>query len=95
MASCLRFLHLQRSRAQLPCTREGTPHYHSSLKKIADRPYRLTIFCFHRSQNTWRFNTKKDLSHRQARWMEFLSQYDTHFVYVQGEQNCIADTLSH
>jgi hypothetical protein len=26
--------------------------------------------------------------------MEFLFQYDAHFVYVQGEQNSVADTLS-
>jgi hypothetical protein len=26
--------------------------------------------------------------------MEFLLQYDAHLVYVQGEQNCVADALS-
>jgi hypothetical protein len=40
------------------------------------------------------FNTQKDLSQRQARWMEFLSQYDAHFVYVQGDRNLVADALS-
>ena len=37
---------------------------------------------------------QKKLSRRQARWMEFLSQYDAHFVYVRGEQNSVADALS-
>src|SRR5277367_2718603 len=27
--------------------------------------------------------------------MEFSSQYDTHFVYIQGDHNCVMDTLSH
>jgi len=41
------------------------------------------------------FQHQKDLSHRQARWMEFLSQYDGRIVYVKGEDNCVADALSH
>jgi hypothetical protein len=41
------------------------------------------------------FNTQKELPQRQVRWMEFLSQYDAHFVYVQGERNSVADALSH
>jgi RNase H-like domain found in reverse transcriptase/Integrase zinc binding domain len=41
------------------------------------------------------FNTQKDLSRRQARWQEFLSQYDFHIVYVKGEDNTVADALSH
>ncbi|PPR02502.1 hypothetical protein CVT24_001968 [Panaeolus cyanescens] len=40
------------------------------------------------------FNTQKDLSRRQARWMEFLSIYDCKFVYVKGEDNSVADALS-
>src|SRR6202522_3846523 len=40
------------------------------------------------------FDTQKDLSRRQARWMEFLSQYDTQFVYVRGDRNSVADALS-
>ncbi|KAJ3495874.1 hypothetical protein NLJ89_g10566 [Agrocybe chaxingu] len=40
------------------------------------------------------FNTQKDLSRRQARWMEELSIYDCKFVYVKGEDNSVADALS-
>jgi len=40
------------------------------------------------------FNTQKDLSRRQARWMELLSIYDCKFVYVKGEHNSVADALS-
>lgn len=40
------------------------------------------------------FNKQKDLSHRQARWMEFLSQYDCKIIYVKGEDNTAADALS-
>ena len=37
---------------------------------------------------------QKELSHRQARWMEFLSQYDGKIVYVKGNNNSVADALS-
>ena len=40
------------------------------------------------------FHTQKDLSRRQARWMEFLSQYDTSINYIPGKNNCVADALS-
>lgn len=40
------------------------------------------------------FDNQKDLSCRQARWMEFLSQYDASIYYLPGENNCIADALS-
>ena len=40
------------------------------------------------------FNTQKDLSHQQACWMEFMSQFDGQIVYIKGEDNTIADALS-
>jgi len=40
------------------------------------------------------FHTQRDLSRRQARWMEFLSIYDCKFIYVKGEANSVADALS-
>jgi hypothetical protein len=40
------------------------------------------------------FNTQRDLSRRQARWMEFLSQYDACIRYLPGDQNTVADALS-
>ena len=40
------------------------------------------------------FHTQRDLSRRQARWMEFMSQYDAKIVYVKGEENTVADALS-
>jgi len=40
------------------------------------------------------FDCQRDLSRRQARWMEFMSQYKCKIVYVKGEDNCAADTLS-
>ncbi|KAJ2928059.1 hypothetical protein H1R20_g9033, partial [Candolleomyces eurysporus] len=41
------------------------------------------------------FDGQKDLSGRQQRWMEYLSQFDGKFVYVKGEENTVADALSH
>ena len=40
------------------------------------------------------FHIQWDLSWRQARWMEFMSQYDAKIVYVKGEDNTVADALS-
>ncbi|KAF8832209.1 hypothetical protein HHX47_DHR1001661 [Lentinula edodes] len=40
------------------------------------------------------FHTQPDLSRRQARWMEFFSQFDCKIVYVTGERNSVADALS-
>ena len=38
--------------------------------------------------------TQPDLSKRQARWIEFLSDYDFEFVYVPGPENTVADSMS-
>ena len=40
------------------------------------------------------FNIQKDLSHHQARWMEFMSQFDAKVVYIKGKENSVADALS-
>ena len=40
------------------------------------------------------FDTQKDLSLRQARWMEYLSQYEYSITYIRGEDNTVADALS-
>jgi len=41
------------------------------------------------------FNAQKDLSHRQVCWMEFMSQFDAKIGYIKGEENTVADALSH
>jgi len=41
------------------------------------------------------FNTQKDLSRCQARWMEELAHFDCKFIYIKGENNTVADALSH
>src|SRR6202000_282528 len=40
------------------------------------------------------FDTQKDLSRRQQRWAEYLSQYDYELRYIKGEENTVADALS-
>jgi len=40
------------------------------------------------------FNVQKDLSCCQARWMEFMSQFDAKIVYIKGDKNTIAGALS-
>lgn len=41
------------------------------------------------------FDTQWDLSQHQLQWQEFLSQYDFQIIYIPGEANSVADTLSH
>lgn len=40
------------------------------------------------------FKTQNSLSHRQRRWMDFLSRFQFDITYVKGELNKIADCLS-
>jgi hypothetical protein len=54
--------------------------------------YQFQVWTDHRTLE--HFNTQRDLSRRQARWMEFLSQYDATIHYLPGESNCAADALS-
>lgn len=37
---------------------------------------------------------QRDLSRRQVYWQEFFAQYEFEIVYVQGEDNTVADALS-
>jgi hypothetical protein len=52
----------------------------------------FTVLTDHRTLEC--FQTQKHLSRRQARWMEFLQQYDFNIVYLRGEENVAADALS-
>nr|GAT44984.1 reverse transcriptase-RNase H-integrase [Mycena chlorophos] len=52
----------------------------------------FTIYTDHRTLEN--FMTQKELSRRQARWSEFLSQFDFEIVYLPGQDNTGADALS-
>ena len=54
--------------------------------------YRFEIWTDHKT--LLHFDNQRNLSRRQAQWMEFLSQYDTSINYIPGEENCVADALS-
>lgn len=40
------------------------------------------------------FHTQRDLSRQQARWVEYMLQYDITIHYIKGEDNVAADALS-
>jgi hypothetical protein len=52
----------------------------------------ITIYTDHRTLEN--FDHQKDLLRCQARWQEFLAQYDYNIVYIPGEANCVVDALS-
>jgi RNase H-like domain found in reverse transcriptase/Integrase zinc binding domain len=52
----------------------------------------ILIYTDHRTLEN--FDQQKDLSHWQARWQEFLAQYDYKIVYIPGELNTVTDALS-
>jgi hypothetical protein len=54
--------------------------------------YTFEVWTNHRTLE--HFRTQRNLSCRQARWMEFLSHYNATIHYLPGEQNCAADALS-
>jgi hypothetical protein len=53
---------------------------------------KFTIYTDHRTLEC--FQGQRDLSRRQARWQEFLAEYDFTIVYVKGGDNTVADALS-
>ena len=54
--------------------------------------HKFEIWTDHRTLE--HLNTQRDLSRRQARWLEFLSQYDATIHYIPGDKNNAADALS-
>lgn len=52
----------------------------------------FTVYTDHRTLEN--FKRQKDLSRRQARWQEFLGQYDFEIIYLPEEENTAADALS-
>jgi hypothetical protein len=40
------------------------------------------------------FDNQKDLSRWQARWQEFMSQFEMSITYIKAEENTVADALS-
>lgn len=52
------------------------------------------IFVYTDHRTLENFETQCDLSCRQLRWQELLSQFDMTIVYIRGEDNTVADALS-
>jgi len=52
----------------------------------------ISIFTDHRTLEN--FDTQRDLSRRQARWQEFMAQFEMKIYSVKGEDNTVADALS-
>ena len=40
------------------------------------------------------FDTQRDLSQRQLRWQELMSQYELNITYIPSDDNTVANALS-
>jgi hypothetical protein len=65
-----------------------------ALKKWQADFLGIPIYIYTDHRTLQNFDTQRDLSRRQLRWQEFLSQYNTTVVYIPGEDNTVADALS-
>jgi hypothetical protein len=54
----------------------------------------MPIFVYTDHHTLENFDSQKDLSHQQLCWQEFMSKYDMSIVYIHGEDNTVAHTLS-
>jgi hypothetical protein len=54
--------------------------------------HRIHVVTDHRALEF--FKTQRRLSHRQMRWMEYLSRFDFDIRYIKGQNNTVADSLS-
>lgn len=66
-----------------------------ALKKWRSDLLGTHIFVYTNHQILENFETQHDLLRRQLRWQELLSQFEMTIVYIHGEDNTVADTLSH
>src|SRR5262249_40203460 len=53
------------------------------------------IFMLSNNKSLAYFLSSKEMNWRQARWYEYLSQFDFKIKYVKGVANLIPDALSH
>jgi hypothetical protein len=65
-----------------------------ALKKWRSDLLGTQIYVYTDHRTLENFDTQKDLSRRQLRWQEFLSQYDMSITYIRGVDNTVADALS-
>jgi hypothetical protein len=65
-----------------------------ALKKWRSDLLGMNFFVYTDHRTLQNFDTQRDLSRRQLRWQEFLSQYDMAIVYIPGKANSVADALS-
>jgi hypothetical protein len=65
-----------------------------ALKKWRSNLLGIPIFVYTDHRTLQNFDTQCNLSHRQLRWQELMSQYDMQIVYIPGEDNTVADALS-
>jgi hypothetical protein len=65
-----------------------------ALQKWEDKlvGYKIHVITDHKALEF--FKTQSVLSHRQRRWMDYMSRFDFDITYIKGELNKVADCLS-
>jgi hypothetical protein len=65
-----------------------------ALKKWRSDLLGSPIYVYTDHKTLENFDSQTDLSRRQLRWQEFLSQYEINMIYIPGPDNTVADALS-
>ena len=65
-----------------------------ALKKWRSDLMGSPIYVYTDHKTLINFDAQCDLSCRQLRWQELLSQYEIHILYIHGEDNTVVDALS-
>ena len=95
MTSSLWFHATERCQKNYPVHEKELLAIVCALKKWRSDLQGIPIVVYTNHQTLQNFDTQQDLSHRQLRWQELMSQYDMKIIYIPGEDNTVTNTLSH
>jgi len=91
--SCL-WLYSTESHGELPCAWERIVGDNTGTQKWCSDLLGIPIHVYTDHRTLEKFDTQRNLSRRQLRWQEFMSQYNMMITYIRGRDNTIADILS-
>ena len=94
VASRIRLNAIERTGKELPGSRKRDVSNYPCVEKWRSDLLGIPIIVYTDHRTLQNFDTQRDLSRRQLRWHEFMSQYDMTIIYIPGKDNPVADALS-